>query len=360
MVDSIQDIRWTDSKTQEKKTYYYRVTAKDSSGKESAPSQEFKVSTDVAVAATGEKKNVIGMKTKPVFRVTDKDFTEAGIIGISEPFDIEPSPDRSKYYVSSVHTQSVIIFKADGSVLATFGSKGQRPGEFLEPYGVAVAANGNVYVADHARNDVQEFTADGKFLRQVAVIKREEWMEKDPAVTDVVVEPSGEIHVLEYWHGALFTFSPSGERRSHFRLNTNKEDGTGYLSYVRLLDGKFYFADIVRGTVAETDRKGKILRRLGGRGVGVGLVAQLGGFDIAGGKAYFIDRQNYLVQVYDFATNKYLFTLANDKNDAMMPVVGLKNASVDAGTNRIYLTQGMANQVAAFEMFGKPEEAAGK
>jgi len=47
----------------------------------------------------------------------------------------------------------------------TWGGKGSLPGQFNEPFDVAVDQAGFVYVTDVRNRQVQEFDADGKFLR---------------------------------------------------------------------------------------------------------------------------------------------------------------------------------------------------
>ncbi|MBI3743628.1 MAG: hypothetical protein HY261_05000, partial [Chloroflexi bacterium] len=45
-----------------------------------------------------------------------------------------------------------------------WGSEGSGDGQFNMPSGIAVDAQGNVYVADRGNYRIQEFTSTGKFL----------------------------------------------------------------------------------------------------------------------------------------------------------------------------------------------------
>jgi DNA-binding beta-propeller fold protein YncE len=58
----------------------------------------------------------------------------------------------------------VTAFNPDGTIATSWGSAGQADGQFQEPWGIAVAPNGNVYVADTWNHRVQYFDSSGKFL----------------------------------------------------------------------------------------------------------------------------------------------------------------------------------------------------
>lgn len=362
LAESIQDVRWTDSKVQDNKKYYYRVTAKDASGKESAPSAEFLMSTQVAAAGASGVKNVTGKKTKPLASIADKDFTEAGIVRIFEPYDLEPSPDRSRYYFSSVNTRSVLIADANLNFIKEFGAGEQeKDGNFSAPYGIGVAPDGKIYVADARKNNIQVFSADGIFEKVFTTVTRKEWMKEDPQVADVAVDASGNVYVLEYKHGAVIKYNREGTEVSHFAKRGAEDDQTGYPTFVKLIGGKFYIADGAKGRVLVTDMGGKVLQKIGKKGVGVGLLQAMGGFDVSDdGMVFIVDRGLGLVQVYKLSDGEYLFTLANEDNTTPMPLMGPKAISVDAKKQRVYVAQGIINQVRSFEMFGKPEEAKGK
>jgi hypothetical protein len=51
-------------------------------------------------------------------------------------------------------------------LLTSWGSQGSGAGQFLNPVGIAVGPNGDVYVADAGNNRIQKFDANGTFLRQ--------------------------------------------------------------------------------------------------------------------------------------------------------------------------------------------------
>lgn len=58
----------------------------------------------------------------------------------------------------------IFVFGLGGVPLRTVGGAGSWPDEFKAPRGGAVAANGDLYVADFYNHRVQKFSPDGAFL----------------------------------------------------------------------------------------------------------------------------------------------------------------------------------------------------
>lgn len=79
---------------------------------------------------------------------------------------IAVAADGSVYVVES-GAKRVQQLTAEGRLLASWGTKGQNDGQFLEPIGVAVAPSGEVFVVDDQRDDIQVFSADGTYRRTI-------------------------------------------------------------------------------------------------------------------------------------------------------------------------------------------------
>jgi sugar lactone lactonase YvrE len=86
------------------------------------------------------------------------------------PRGIALAPDGSLYVADSGNNR-IQHLSPTGKVLQVWGSladvsKGAAPGgTFNEPWGVAVAPDGSIYVADTWNYRIQKFTADGKFVQ---------------------------------------------------------------------------------------------------------------------------------------------------------------------------------------------------
>lgn len=84
----------------------------------------------------------------------------------NHPADICVAPSGDLFVADGYGNSSVHRFSADGSYMASFGSPGSGPGEFLVPHSIRVSNDGRIYVADRENNRVQVFTDDGEFLDQ--------------------------------------------------------------------------------------------------------------------------------------------------------------------------------------------------
>src|ERR1700674_5105732 len=66
----------------------------------------------------------------------------------------------------------IVKFSKDGKFIKTWGKKGSAPGEFDVPHTLAFDSRGRLFVGDRANNRIQIFDQDGSFLEQWAQFGR--------------------------------------------------------------------------------------------------------------------------------------------------------------------------------------------
>jgi outer membrane protein assembly factor BamB len=72
---------------------------------------------------------------------------------------------NGQIYVSDGYANNRILeYQADGTKVREWGKKGTAAGEFDLPHAVAVAPNGDLYIADRENGRVQRFTPDGRYM----------------------------------------------------------------------------------------------------------------------------------------------------------------------------------------------------
>jgi tripartite motif-containing protein 71 len=95
--------------------------------------------------------------------------------GFWGPRGIAVAPDGSAVYVTDTGNKRVVSFDPQGNQLTTWGHDGSKPGELIEPVGIAVNGDGQVIVADTGNHRIQFFDRQGKFVREFPVSGWEEF-----------------------------------------------------------------------------------------------------------------------------------------------------------------------------------------
>jgi tripartite motif-containing protein 71 len=80
--------------------------------------------------------------------------------------------------------------------ITQWGTNGTGDGQFDFPYGVAVDASGNVYVADYYNNRIQKFTSSGTFLTKWGPLDGGDGQFDYPQY--VAVDALGNVYVTDY------------------------------------------------------------------------------------------------------------------------------------------------------------------
>ena len=145
---------------------------------------------------------------------------------------------------------AVQVFDADGRFLAAWGDHGSDPGQLIDPIGIDIDQDGNVWVADFGNNRVQQFFPDGKFLTA--------WGGSGNNVgqffnlTDVAVDGQDRIWVCDWRNGRVQVFAADGTFVAAWG-NEGEFGAEGRLlgpnSLVLDGDGFVYVADVGTDTV---------------------------------------------------------------------------------------------------------------
>ena len=152
--------------------------------------------------------------------------------------------------VRTTNLHRLLYFSADGSRTVSIGRTAQvnalqeQPGSFLFPNGVAVAANGDVYISDGNNRRVQVFDAQGEFVR---------FVDTSGVPRGIAIDPKQRVYV----------------------------------------------ADALAHTIAVFDDQGKMITQFGERGFGPGQFNYPNDITLdQGGRIYITDRENNQVQVW--------------------------------------------------------------
>lgn len=82
----------------------------------------------------------------------------------SHPADVDVAADGTIFVADGYGNSRVHAFDVDGRSIASWGTLGSGPGEFLTPHAVLATTDGRVLVADRDNDRVQVFSRDGVLL----------------------------------------------------------------------------------------------------------------------------------------------------------------------------------------------------
>jgi hypothetical protein len=87
-----------------------------------------------------------------------------------KPFDIALDPSGN-IYVTDVGNHRIQKFSPEGEFLASYGRKGQGPGEFQLMGGIAVDNQGRMFVTDRSTNRLKVLSSKGDEQKNLPVLK---------------------------------------------------------------------------------------------------------------------------------------------------------------------------------------------
>ncbi|XP_019626729.1 PREDICTED: uncharacterized protein LOC109471815 [Branchiostoma belcheri] len=190
----------------------------------------------------------------------------------------------------------------------TFGREGSGPGQFKNPWGVAVSEKGEIFLADKENQRIQVFTLQGTFVRQFpTVVSGEQKM--DPH--DVALDGEGNLWVVGATDSADFAVQYDKQGRMLGKFDLQK---TGWGRGVAVDTRRNHI--LITQTTGDWDNQhgeGLVFRP---DGTLVGTVGQQQGmkypwYITVDGNILVSDRQNHCVYVYN-EDGQFLFQFGGE------------------------------------------------
>ena len=201
--------------------------------------------------------------------------------------------ERNKIAVTDRGNHRVQIFDSEGTLLRSFGRKGDQGGEFDEPCGIAFH-NDNIVVVDRNNHRVQVFSTQGKFLFQFGGKGNLDHQLNLPL--GLSVDSEGNFIVSDPRNKSIKIFSPRGQL-------LRKINGAGYLEFpthCTEYNNYLIVSDGDDASVKVFNKEGVFLLKVGKKGNGDGEFDCPDGLSVSKtGHLMVCDELNHRVQVFD-------------------------------------------------------------
>jgi sugar lactone lactonase YvrE len=177
--------------------------------------------------------------------------------------------------------------------VAAFGTAGKGPGQLTLPRGLALDAQGNVYVADSLNHRIQKLDPTGKPLAAWGTQGNGDGQFQEP--NGVAVDAQGNVYVADTWNHRIQKFDPTGK----FLTKWSGQNGPfwGPRGITTDAQGNVYVTDTGNKRIQKFDPTGKFLAQFGTAGSGPGQLNEPIGLAVgADGSIYVADTNNRRVQ----------------------------------------------------------------
>jgi predicted membrane-bound mannosyltransferase/sugar lactone lactonase YvrE len=141
---------------------------------------------------------------------------------LTSPHDLAIAPDGS-IYVADSGNHRIQHFSAEGTFISEWGSFGAAngttpaaPGTLNDPWGIAVGADGSVYVSDTWNNRIQKFSAKGDFIKEWGVSGQGETPYALWGPRGIAIDAQGHIFVADTGNKRIVIYDSDGNSVGQF------------------------------------------------------------------------------------------------------------------------------------------------
>ena len=204
--------------------------------------------------------------------------------------------ELGRVYVADTGNHRIQVFDADGKLVRSFGAKGSGLREFEGPSGIA-AQRGFLYVADTGNSRVQVLTYDGIFIRQITLKTKKDEMKEPVAVAADVQDRA---YVLDAGSNKVRVFDPDGVQLVQFGVKGKGVEGFSNPQGLAVDSrGSIYVADTGNYKLKKFNSQGKLVASLGSEGNGPGQFREPAGLAVDNdGRVFVLDAGKHTLQIF--------------------------------------------------------------
>lgn len=343
-------------------TYYYAATSVDNQFGETKYSNELKVDVPTlqAEAPKPTAKTPITKMKKARLLFTIQDYYDYGPDGkpvkkaLDYPHDVVVDEAVGHIYVTDFGYHGVLVFGLDGKF--QFGIKADGVGgkkDFINPQGLTIGPDGNLYVADDQLPDVSVFNIEGKLIRTIKVDLSylPKYAGKKARIFDVSVSPDGLVYAADYISNRIHVYDLDGKRLFDCEISKDRAKNFNGPSFITLDKGKdLVVVDTGGSKLRVYSPKGKYIRDISEIGFNAGQLNYPAGVAAgSGGEVLVASGVDSNIQAFDPKTGKFLYALCNDKTEGPIPSGSIRGIYEDSA-KKLYVVESQMGKVSVYQL----------
>ena len=193
----------------------------------------------------------------------------------------------------------------------TFGDEHGNHDELLNSYGITIDSNGNIYVCDWMKNEIQIFDSKGKLISSFGTKGNGQF---DPM--GITINSKGNIIVGDYGNHRIQIFDSKGRYISTFGSEGNENGQFNYPEGICVgMSDRIYVCDGSNNRIQIFDSQGKFISTFGSEGEENGQFEGPIGITInSQGNIIVSDKKNHRIQIFDSQGN-FLSKFGSEGNE---------------------------------------------
>ncbi len=141
-----------------------------------------------------------------------RQIREFGKGEIHHPSSIAIAEDGSMFVADAAGKECCLLkYNKDGSLLKKIGIEGRCRCEFLNPRGIQIRNNMEVWICDRDNNRIQIFDLKLNFLRSLDLCQIDSQLSQKPKPNDVIFSKSGSFFICDFANHCILCFSSTEE-----------------------------------------------------------------------------------------------------------------------------------------------------
>lgn len=175
------------------------------------------------------------------------------------------------------------------------GGEGSGPGQFNEPYGVAVDSEGNIWIVDRGNDRVEEFSKEGGYIKSFGSHGSGAGYLKEPY--GLSIDAEGHIWVADWGNNTVEEYNDKGEYLREFTAHRSKGGLANPENIAVDSRGNIWVAQ--NNEVVEYGSEGTLIRELGSYGSGEGQIKEPHGLAVnESGDVWVVDEGNSRIEEF--------------------------------------------------------------